>query len=153
MGTGLPVPQIVRRVAGSYTPVCQRPPPPLFHESQAVRAGEIVFLSGQLAADQDGLAATARRNPHYPYALNNPHQQMHRIMENAQAICRAAGTDLRHALRMLSMYTDLGEFAYAAQARGNYFPDGEPTTTTIGVSAPLQVPGCTIAADFWVGMP
>src|SRR5258706_16257183 len=31
MGTGLPVPQIVRRVAGSYEPVCQRPPPPDFH--------------------------------------------------------------------------------------------------------------------------
>src|SRR5262245_42454934 len=31
MGTGLPVPQIVSFVAGSYEPVCQRPPPPVFH--------------------------------------------------------------------------------------------------------------------------
>src|SRR5437870_571238 len=31
MGTGLPVPQMVSFVAGSYDPVCQRPPPPVFH--------------------------------------------------------------------------------------------------------------------------
>src|SRR5215470_10036689 len=31
MGTGLPVPQIVSFVVGSYDPVCHRPPPPVFH--------------------------------------------------------------------------------------------------------------------------
>ena len=34
----------------------EKVPAPLFHESQAIRAGEFVFLSGQLAADQDGLS-------------------------------------------------------------------------------------------------
>lgn len=128
-------------------------PAPLFHESQAVRAGEFLFLSGQLAADQDGLVAAARRNPHYPYDVNSPERQMHQIMKNAQAICQAAGTDLRHTLRLLTMHTDLHEVAYSAEARRGYFPDGQPTTTILGVSAPLAVPGCTIAADLWVGMP
>src|SRR5262245_51058443 len=31
MGTGLPVPQIVSFVSGSYEPVCHKPPPPVFH--------------------------------------------------------------------------------------------------------------------------
>lgn len=128
-------------------------PAPLFHESQAVRAGEFVFLSGQLAADANGLVPAARRNPHYPYAVNAPAEQMRQIMENARAICRAADTDLRHALRLLTMHTDLAEFAYCADVRRGYFPDGQPATTTIGVRGPLPVPGCTIAADLWVGMP
>jgi reactive intermediate/imine deaminase len=128
-------------------------PVPLFHESQAIRAGELVFLSGQLAADQDGLVASARRNPHFPYAINSAERQMHQITANAQAVCRAAGTDLRHALRFLTMYTDLNDYAYAAAARRGCFPDGEPTTTALGVAGPLAVPGCTIAADLWVGMP
>ena len=128
-------------------------PGPIFHESQAVRAGDLVFLSGQLAADQTGLVAAARTNPQYPYAVNSPAEQMRVIMENAQSICQAAGTDLRHALRLLTMHTDLREFAYTAGLRRGYFPDGQPATTTIGVRGPLAVPGCTIAADMWVGMP
>src|SRR6185436_17122015 len=32
IGTGFPVPQIVNRVVGSYEPVCQSPPPPVFQE-------------------------------------------------------------------------------------------------------------------------
>jgi len=128
-------------------------PAPLFHESQAVRAGEIVFLSGQLAADSDGLVAAARPSPHYPYAVNSPAEQMRQIMDNAQAICRAAGTDLRHALRLLTMHTDLREYACSVDVRRSCFPDGQPATTTIGVRGPLAVPGCTMAADLWVGMP
>src|SRR5919197_1877087 len=31
MGTGLPVPQMVSFVSGSYDPVCKSPPPPVFH--------------------------------------------------------------------------------------------------------------------------
>ncbi len=131
----------------------EKAPAPLFHELQAVRAGDIVFLSGQLAADANGLVAAARRNPHHPYGVNAPAAQMRQIMENAQAICRAAGTDLRHALRLLTMHTDLNEYAYSAELRRGYFPDGQPATTTIGVTGPLAVPGCTIAADLWVGMP
>lgn len=126
---------------------------PIFHESQAIRAGDIVFLSGLLAADKDGLVAGARVNPHYPYGVNSPAEQMRAIMENAQAICKAAGTDLQHALRLLTMHTDLHDFAHAADIRRAYFPDGQPTTTTVGVSGPLAIPGCTIAADLWVGMP
>ena len=128
-------------------------PAPIFHESQAVRAGDIVFLSNQIAADHNGLAAAARINPQYPYGVNSPAEQMRAIMDNAQAICHAAGTDLRHALRLLTMHTDLREFACTADIRRGYFPDGQPTTTTLQVPGPLAVPDCTIAADLWVGGP
>src|SRR6266581_1687249 len=40
MGTGLPVPQIVSFVAGSYEPVCHMPPPPVF---------QALFLSFQVS--------------------------------------------------------------------------------------------------------
>jgi len=126
-------------------------PAPLFHESQAVRAGEFLFLSTLMAADANGIVPSARRNPHYPYAANRPHAQMEAIMAQAQAICHAAGTDLRHGLRLLTMHTDLNEYAHAIGARRPYFPDGQPATTTLQVSGPLAVPECTIAVDLWVG--
>lgn len=128
-------------------------PAPLFHESQAVRAGELLFLSGQLAADADGVVAAARVDPNYPYGVNRPAAQMQAMLENAEAICAAAGTSLRHGLRLMTMHTDLGEYAAAVDVRRRFFPDGQPATTTIAVSGPLQVPGCTIALDLWVGIP
>lgn len=130
-----------------------RAPAPLFHESQAVRAGEILFLSGLLAADERGIVPAARRNPHYPYAANRAAAQMEAIMQHAQAICEAAGTDLRHALRLTTMHIDLNEYAHAIGARRPCFPDGQPATTTLQVGGPLQVPECSIAVDLWVGYP
>lgn len=128
-------------------------PAPIFHESQAIRAGELVFVSGQLAADGGGLVPSARINPRYPYITNSPAAQMSVIMENMTAICAAAGTDIRHALRMLQMHTDLREYAYAIEARRKCFPDGQPATTTIGVPGPLPVPGCTVCVNLWCGVP
>lgn len=127
-------------------------PAPLFHESQAIRAGELVFLSGLLAADAHGLVKSARINPRYPYMVNSPAAQMSAIMENASVICDAAGTKLSNAVRMLTMHTDLREYAYAIEARRARFPDGQPAATTIGVPGPLQVPGCTVGVGLWVGV-
>jgi enamine deaminase RidA (YjgF/YER057c/UK114 family) len=125
---------------------------PLFHEAQAIRAGDLLFLSGLMAADQNGLVAGARMNPHYPYGRDTAAAQMTDIMEQAQLICRAAGTDLKNAVRMLTVHTDLSESHSAAQTAAKWFPAGAPATTTFGVHAPLQVPGCTMMVDLWVGM-
>jgi hypothetical protein len=53
---------------------------------------------------------------------------------------------------MLTVHTDLAESYRAAAAASRYFTDGPPASTTIGVHAPLQVPGCTILVDLWIGM-
>src|SRR5215468_3821793 len=58
MGTGLPVPQIVSRVVGSYEPVCQRPPPPVFHA---------LVLSFQVSLPgSPGLGTTYQRHSSLP---------------------------------------------------------------------------------------
>jgi enamine deaminase RidA (YjgF/YER057c/UK114 family) len=125
---------------------------PIFHESQAIRAGEFLFLSGLMAADESGLVDAARINPGYPYESDSAAVQMDDIMTQAQAICRAAGTDLSRALRMLNVHTDLNEYYRAAQIRRRFFTDGEPASATILVAAPFQIPGCSIMADLWVAM-
>jgi reactive intermediate/imine deaminase len=124
---------------------------PLFGEPHAVKAGEFLFLSGLLAADESGLVESARGRPGYPYGRDAAAAQMHDMMDQAQRICTAAGTDLSRALRLLTVHTDLGEHHSAAQARHGYFPEGQPVSNAIQVAAPLQVPGCTLLADLWVG--
>ncbi len=125
---------------------------PIFHESQAVRAGEFLFLSGLMAADDNGLIDAARINPGYPYDQDCAAAQMDDIMTQAQAICRAAGTDVSRALRVLNIHTDFNEYFRAAQIRRRFFVDGEPASATIRVTAPLQVPDCSILTDLWVAM-
>jgi reactive intermediate/imine deaminase len=71
---------------------------PLFHEPHAVRAGEFLFLSGLLAADENGLVPKARRKRGYPYNQDTAAAQMRDIMEQAREICSAAKTDLSRAL-------------------------------------------------------
>lgn len=123
-----------------------------FGETQAVRAGDFLFLSGLMAIDDKGLVEAARVNPAYPHDRDSAAAQMTDIMEQAQAICRAAGTDLSRAVRMLTVHTDLSESYRAAAAAAPYFPDGPPASTTVGVQAPLQAPGATILVDLWVAM-
>ena len=125
---------------------------PIFHEAQAVRAGDLLFLSGLMAADEGGLVPAARLNPAYPYDRDTAAAQMTDIMNQAQVICQAAGTDIKHAVRRLMVHTDLRESHSAARVGAMYFTAGEPATSMIGVQAPLQIPGCTMMADFWVGM-
>jgi enamine deaminase RidA (YjgF/YER057c/UK114 family) len=124
--------------------------PSLFHQSVAVRAGEFLFLSGLLAADADGLVAGARTNPHYPYGIDSAEAQMRDILDQAQIICHAAGTDLSRALRMGAMLTGLQDYPATLRACAGRFPDGAPVTNVIGVPGPLQVPGCTVLADLWI---
>src|SRR5262245_44670936 len=58
MGTGLPVPQIVNLVAGSYDPVCHRPPPPVF---------QALFLSFQVSLPgSPGFGTTYQRHSSLP---------------------------------------------------------------------------------------
>jgi enamine deaminase RidA (YjgF/YER057c/UK114 family) len=124
----------------------------LFHESQAVRAGNLLFLSGLLAADENGLVEPARVNPHYPYGICSASAQMEGVMRQAEAICEAARADLCNGVRLLTTHTDLREWTMAAALRRRFFPDGQPATTSVQVPCPLQVPGCGILADLWVGI-
>ena len=59
-----------------------------------------------------------------------------RCLENLEAVCAAAGTSLRRALRLTVYMTDLGEFAAVNEVYGAFFAGGEPPArVAIGVAA------------------
>ncbi|GAC1482409.1 MAG: RidA family protein [Acetobacteraceae bacterium] len=122
--------------------------PPLFHAAQAVRAGEFLFLSGLLAADREG--GTARACPHHPFGADLAEAQANDILDQAHALCAAAGTDLSRALRMGIMLTDFRDYPAVLRAMAGRFPDGLPVTNVIGVPPPLQVPDCSMLIDLWI---
>jgi 2-iminobutanoate/2-iminopropanoate deaminase len=93
--------------------------------SQAIRHGEVLYCSGALPLDPvDGSLMTG-----------SPAAETVRCLENLQAVCRAAGSDLSLALRMTIYTTQLDHFAEINEAYGAFFGEEPPARVTIGVAA------------------
>ena len=93
--------------------------------SQAIRHGDVVYCSGALPLDPEDGTRTA----------NSPAAETTRCLENLQAVCRAAGTELANALRVTIYTTRLERFAEINEAYGAFFPTAPPARVTIGVAA------------------
>jgi 2-iminobutanoate/2-iminopropanoate deaminase len=90
----------------------------------AVRAGALLFCSGQIPLDPatgELVGATAG-------------EQARRCLENLSAVCDAAGTSLQRALRMTIYMTDLAAFAEVNEVYGSFFADDPPARVTVGVA-------------------
>ncbi len=123
-------------------------PEPVTHEPQAVKVGDYLFLSGQMACDGKGLAKEVQRNPGFPYYGSPAKMQMDYILKNVSAICEAAGTTLDNVVSRQAFHVDFEHFYESITAWGDHFPPGKrPASTTIKIGGPLLVPGCEILLD------
>ena len=92
--------------------------------SQAVRAGNTVYLSGQIPLDPaTGLVVEGGIDA-----------QTRRAFDNLVAVCEAAGGSLEQIVRLGLYLTDLGEFATVNAVMGEYFNAPFPARSTIEVS-------------------
>ncbi len=121
---------------------------PLGHASPVVRAGDFVFLSGLFAADGNGLIPAAALDPGFPYAGSSMRAQTEWILEQADALCRAAGTRLGAAVRQQLFYASLQDFDASFGALAARFGDDLPATSVVQVPG-TAVPGCGLAVDLW----
>ena len=71
------------------------------HQPQAVKAGDLLFIPALMAADRDGLLASAAVNPRQPYFSSSPEAQAEAIIDNIARLCEAAGTSLANVVRVL----------------------------------------------------
>jgi enamine deaminase RidA (YjgF/YER057c/UK114 family) len=120
--------------------------------SQAVRAGDLLFISGLLATDSNGLMESARIDPAAPYFGSSIQAQMDCMLVNAQKLCKAAGTSLANVVRIQQFHTDLREFYPAYQTWQQHLPGRHLPFSAVEVPF-LPVPGCTVQLDLWVYAP
>ena len=93
--------------------------------SQAVRAGSLLFISGQIPL-----------NPTSGQVVDDDTaMQTHRVMQNIGAILRAAGAGYEQVVRTTIFLVDLADFAQVNEAYGSYFDDPAPTRATVQVAA------------------
>jgi reactive intermediate/imine deaminase len=92
--------------------------------SQAVRAGDTVYLSGQVPLDP----ATTQ------LVGGDIDSQIRRVFDNLKAVAEAAGGSLAHAVKLTIFLTDLAHFARVNEIMATYFSKPYPARSTVGVA-------------------
>jgi 2-iminobutanoate/2-iminopropanoate deaminase len=91
--------------------------------SQAIVAGELVFVSGQTPLEPSGTLVGGSIT-----------DQTHQVFRNLQAILEAAGSGLDRIVKTSVFLTDLGDFGEMNAAYATYFGDAPPARATVEVS-------------------
>jgi reactive intermediate/imine deaminase len=93
--------------------------------SQAIKAGNTVYLSGQIPLDP----ATGE------LVSGDTEVQVRRVFENLKAVAAAAGGDLAAAVKINVYLTDLGHFQLVNKVMTEYFTQPFPARAAVGVAS------------------
>jgi reactive intermediate/imine deaminase len=91
---------------------------------QAVRAGDTVYLSGQIGLD-----------PATMQLVEGIEAQIERVFRNLAAVAAAAGLGLEHAVRVTVYLTDLGHFAKVNEIMARHLKEPYPARAAVGVAS------------------
>jgi reactive intermediate/imine deaminase len=91
--------------------------------SQAMRAGDTVYLSGQIGLD-----------PASMQLAEGIDAQIDRVFRNLAAVASAAGLGLENTVRMTVYLTDLGHFVKVNEIMAKYLREPYPARAAIGVA-------------------
>ncbi len=105
-------------------------PQPIGPYSQAVRVGNMLFLSGQVAIDP----ATGK------VVQGSAAAQAEQVMKNLDAVLKAAGFTFADVAKTSIFLTNMSYFAEVNQVYGKYFTTNFPARETVAVAGlPLGV--------------
>ncbi|MFD1870907.1 Rid family detoxifying hydrolase [Hymenobacter bucti] len=100
-------------------------PAPIGPYSQAIKAGNTVYVSGQIPLDAAG----------QPVGAGDVSAQTHQVLKNLTAVLAAAGLALTDVVKCSIFVKDLGNFAIINQIYGTYFDEATaPARETVEVS-------------------
>ena len=99
-------------------------PAPIGPYSQAVQAGNFLFVSGQVAIQP----ATGE------LVLDDIQAETRRVMENIKAILNEAGADFGNIVKTSIFLKDMQDFPLVNEAYGAYFTDAFPARETVQVA-------------------
>jgi reactive intermediate/imine deaminase len=103
--------------------------------SQAIRAGQTVYLSGQIGLDPGTMALVP----------GGVEAEAHQVFRNLAAVARAAGGTLAQAVRVTIYMTDIAQFGKVNEIMSQYFGQPHPARATVGVAALPR--GAAVEAD------
>lgn len=91
--------------------------------SQAVKAGQTVYLSGQIPLD-----------PQTMELVEGMEAQIRRVFDNLSAVAEAAGGSFSDIVKLNIFLTDLSHFALVNKVMAEYFKEPYPARAAVGVA-------------------
>ena len=92
--------------------------------SQAIKAGDFVFASGQIPIDpQTG-----------EFVAGGIREQTERVLKNLAAVLEAAGTGLDQVVKTTVFLADMGDFAAMNEVYGSFFTNVPPARATVAAA-------------------
>ena len=99
--------------------------------SQAVKAGNTVYVSGQIPLVPETMEVVG----------GDVVVQIRQVFENLSAVCTAAGGTLRDVVKLTVYLTDLKDFGHVNDVMADFFKEPYPARAAIGVAQlPKDVP-------------
>ncbi len=99
-------------------------PEPIGPYSQAIQAGDLLFVSGQVAIQKSsGNIITG-----------NIQDETHQVMKNLGEILKAASLNFSNVVKCTIFLTDMNNFPKVNEAYGSYFANQPPARETVEVS-------------------
>ena len=107
----------------------EQAPAPIGPYNQAIQAGGLVFISGQICIDP----ATGN--------LKNKdiQEETHQVMHNLKAILQKAGLDFSNVVKTTIFLTDMKQFSEINQIYGKYFENGAGKSTAFPARETVEV--------------
>ena len=99
-------------------------PEPIGPYSQAIKSGNTLFVSGQVAINP----ATGN------VMLDNVHEETTQIMRNIGAILKAAGMDYSNIVKTTIFLTNMNNFSSVNEVYGSFFKTDFPARETVQVA-------------------
>jgi reactive intermediate/imine deaminase len=109
--------------------------------SQAVRAGDTVYLSGQIPLDPKEMKLVE----------GGFEVQVRRVFDNLRAVCREAGGDFDRVVRVTVYLTSLSNFAKVNEIMAAYFNEPYPARAAVGVASLPRGADVEIDAIMYLG--
>ena len=116
-------------------------PAPISHYTNAVRFGDLLFVSGLTAHDAEGRLVDG-----------DAAMQTRRILENLSLVLFEAGASFADVLKVTVYLIDIGERTLINPVREEFFGEFRPASTLVEVSA-LALPGMRVEIEAVVGLP
>jgi 2-iminobutanoate/2-iminopropanoate deaminase len=115
---------------------------PISHYTDAVRAGGLLFVSGLVPVDAEGILV----------GESDVVEQTRQIFRNMELVLRAAGCGFEDVVKLTTFLLDVNDRAKINPIRREVFGDARPASTLVEVSA-LAVPGALLEIEAVAAIP
>jgi 2-iminobutanoate/2-iminopropanoate deaminase len=117
-------------------------PEPISHYTDAVRVGDLLFVSGVVPVDGDGRLVGG----------DDVVAQARKVFENIGAVLAAAGASFADVAKVTVFLTDVDDRARINPIRQEFFGEARPASTLVEISR-LAVPGAKIEVEAVARLP